>query len=74
MIDRSESEYRVDNTKGGRILVGHCSDSSIVIGLVGEAKALIQLDLEEAARMSRDLAKLIRSLKRAERRAAQGGA
>ncbi len=64
---------RMENAQPGRLLVGHCDDASIVIGLVGDARTLIRLEIEEASRLSRDLGKLIRSLKRSQRRQVQGG-
>jgi len=73
MMAGNDLHERTRDPERGRLLVGHCDDASIVVGLVGDARTLIRLDLDEATRFAHDLGKLIRSLKRSQHRKMQGG-
>jgi CheY-specific phosphatase CheX len=57
--------------KRPRVLVGHCvtdTDTAIVIGLVGDERTLIRLELDVAREFSRRLARLVRLLSRSHAR------
>lgn len=70
--DHQEKKPPSPDTKA-RVLVGHTLDSqNVVLGLEGREASLVYLPLSEAAQFSRQLAALVRKMRRSATNAKKG--